>query len=148
MISRDYRGLWCLMFSAVTMLASSSCTATPQQHLHGRWYNDVASIRFRPDGTLILNSRETGLATGRYYFDGETRSQSAGTPVSNLTMDLMLEGRLVRWEHEVQFLGDERLRLQPISRPARGRPSDGIASVLVLRKAADDGDALAASAPQ
>lgn len=126
------------------LVGLAGCTTSPQQQLQGRWYNDAVSIRFRPDGTLIYNSSETGLVTGRYYFDGERKSVASGTPVSNLTLDLILTDRIVRQAHELQFLGNERLRLQPATPPARGRPSDGIASVVVLRKAKDSGDALAA----
>jgi hypothetical protein len=116
--------------------------------LQGRWYNDALSIRFRPDGTLIMNSVETGLISGRYYFDGELRSAASGSPVSNLTMDLVIDDRVVRWQHEAQFLGDERMRLQPTTQILRGRPSDGVANVIVLRKAAEEGDALAAARAQ
>jgi hypothetical protein len=63
-------------------------------------------------------------------------------------MDLVLDGRIVRWQHEVQFLGDERLRLQPTTPAIRGLPSDGIASVVVLKRAPDGDSALTAAAGQ
>lgn len=128
---------------AVLCLCFAGCTGTPQQHLVGRWYNDEVSVRFRPDGTLVYNSVSTGLVTGRYYFDGEVRDLSAGTAVPNLTLDLVVEGRISRRQHELQFLGDERMRLQPANEIARGLPSDGIPNVIVLRKAAADDTALA-----
>jgi hypothetical protein len=133
-----------------TMIAAGAphagCTATPQEHLHGRWFNDATSIRFRSDGSVIYNSTSTGLTTGRYYFDGELRPESAATPVNNLTLDLMTNGRTERWSLEVQFLGGERMRLQPVTTVHRGRPSDGVAAVMILSKAADDETASVAAA--
>ena len=47
------------------MWSATGCSTTPQDKLHGRWYNSKMSIRFRTDGTVIFNSMD-GLATGRY----------------------------------------------------------------------------------
>lgn len=114
------------------------CSATPQEQLQGRWFNDATSIRFRSDGSVIYNSASTGLTSGRYFFDGKLRTEATGTPVPNLTIDLVRGGRIERWQLEVRFLGDQRLRLQPVQAAAQGRPSDGIATMMVLRRAADD----------
>ena len=124
------------MLGAAALL--SGCTATPQERLHGRWFSESISVRFRPDGTLIYNSASTGMTTGRYYFDGEFRPNAATEPVNNLTMDLVIDGRMQRWPLEVQFLGDERLRLNPVRAARQGRPSDGIRAVVVLSRAHDD----------
>ena len=129
------------------VVIASGCSATPEQQLLGRWYNDATSIRFRSDGSVIYNSATTGLTSGRYFFDGSLRTESTGMPIPNLTLDLVQDGRIQRRQLEVRFLGDQRLRLQPIQTVARGRPSDGIATVIVLRRAADDGNTTVALTP-
>lgn len=121
------------------------CGATPRGHLHGRWFNEATSIRFRPDGSVVFNSTATGLTTGRFFFDGDLKPESAATPVNNLTLDLVVDGRLQRWPLEVQFLGNQRMRLQSVALARRGRPSDGIPGMLILRKAADESDAVASA---
>ncbi len=135
-------------FALLGLLACiSGCAATPQEQLLGRWYNEATSIRFRPDGSVIYNSASTGLTTGRFYFDGELRTEATGVPVSNLTLDLVRGDRIQRWDLEVQFLGNERIRLQPVRSASLGRPSDGIARVLVLRKATETQNASVRAAP-
>lgn len=129
------------------IVLACGCTATPQEQLQGRWYNDATSIRFRSDGSVIYNSATTGLTSGRYFFDGHLRTEATGTPVPNLTLDLVRDGQIERRQLEVRFLGDQRLRLQSVETVARGRPSDGIATLMVLRRAADEGDAAVARVP-
>jgi hypothetical protein len=124
----------------------SSCSSSPQEQLQGRWYNEALSMRFRPDGSLIYNSNETGLTTGRYFFNGDLRPASADEPVPNLTLDLVRGSRVVRSQLEVQFVGSERLRLRTVPEPGRGRSAGNEPGILVLKRAAQDGHAeLAAS---
>jgi hypothetical protein len=115
----------------------SSCSTTPQSSLHGRWFNDEMSIRFRTDGTVIFNST-AGLATGRYFFNGEIRPEASTKPVTNLTMDLERNGEVFRVTYEVEFLGKNRLRIQPVDSLQRGLPSDDVAQVVVLKRAGDE----------
>ncbi len=115
----------------------SSCLTTPQEKLHGRWFNSDMSIRFRTDGTVIFNSTQ-GLATGRYFFNGEVRPESSEQPLPNLTMDLERNGEVLRVNYELQFLGSERLRIQPVESLERGLPSDSIMPVVILKRAGNE----------
>ena len=114
----------------------SSCSTTPVSRLHGRWFNSDVSVRFRTDGTVIYNSRE-GLATGRYFFDGEVRPASSEQPVPNLTMDLQRNGRVFRVHFEVQFLGDNRLRIKPAVTEGELSEED-IRPVVILTRAENE----------
>lgn len=129
----------------VFVVLPAGCTLRPREHLQGRWYNATTSIRFREDGSVIYNSVSTGLTTGRYHFDGQLRPESANRPVNNLTLDLVVNGRTERWPLEVQFLGDERLRLRPLRTRRRGGRS-GAGDVIILTKAPRDGTASLAAA--
>ena len=126
-----------LLFAAMTCGLLASCSVTPQESLHGRWYNEAMSIRFRVDGTVIFNSRSTGLQVGRYFFDGEVRPVAGAEPIANLTLDLVDNDSVVRREFEIQLLGKERLRLTPVLTTSQGRPSDGLRRVVVLKKSTD-----------
>jgi hypothetical protein len=107
--------------------------------LQGRWYNEALSMRFRPDGSLIYNSTDTGLTTGRYYFSGELRPAAYDAPVANLTLDLVRGNNVVRSQLEVQFVGSERMRLQTVSEPGGGRSAENGPGILVLKRAPHDG---------
>lgn len=116
----------------------SSCSATPQEHLQGRWYNETLSLRFRPDGSLIYNSTATGLTTGRYFFNGEMRPEADDQPVANLTLDLVRDNKVVRSQLEVQFLGSERLRVRSAAETDRRRMAENGPGIVVLKRATDD----------
>ena len=115
------------------LCSATGCATTPQAKLHGRWFNSEMSIRFRTDGTVIFNSI-AGLATGRYFFNGEARPDASSESVSNLTMDLQRNGDVFRVNYELQFLGHDRLRIQPVESLDRGLPSDAITPVVVLKR--------------
>jgi hypothetical protein len=124
----------------------SSCSATPTEHLQDRWYNEALSLRFRPDGSLIYNSTDTGLTTGRYHFSGEMPPDACDEPVANLTLDLVRGNRVVRSQFEVQFLGTERIRIRPVAGPGRVPLRQAGSGIVVLKRAADDrGAGLAAA---
>ena len=145
MLRRRLRALPFLSAALCISALAAGCAVSPQDHLQGRWFSESMSIRFRPDGSVIYNSLTTGMTTGRYYFDGELRPEASTTPISNLTLDLSVNGRPQRWVFEVQFLGKERLRLQPVRADRRNRAADDFPSVFVLSKAADDDTATLAA---
>lgn len=136
--SRAASPFLCLLL-AVVCGGMSSCSATPQEQLQGRWYNEALSLRFRPDGSVIYNATDTGLTTGRYFFNGELRPTAADEPVANLTLDLVRGNRVVRSQLEVQFVGSERLRLRTVSESGRGRSAENGPGILVLKRAPQDG---------
>jgi hypothetical protein len=135
---RDTSPRWTLIPALVLCIVQCSCSATPREQLQGRWYNEALSMRFRPDGSLIYNSTETGLTTGRYYFSGEMRPEAYDEPVANLTVDLVRGNKVVRSQLEAQFVGSERLRLQPVSE--QRSPANDV-GLVVLKRAESDGNA-------
>lgn len=116
------------------LFALSGCSTTPQAKLHGRWFNSEMSIRFRTDGTVVFNSTR-GLASGRYFFNGELRPEASEAPVPNLTLDLVRGGEVFRVTYELQFLGSDRLRIQTIDDSDQGLPSDRILPIVILKRA-------------
>jgi hypothetical protein len=96
----------------------------------------MMSIRFRTDGTVIFNS-ERGLATGRYFFDGEARPEASEQPVPNLTMDLQRDGEVYRVVYELQFLGSNRLRMSPAD-PDEEFSEDTVRPVVILKRAENE----------
>lgn len=123
----------------------SSCSATPQEQLQGRWYDETLSLRFRPDGGVVFNSSATGLTTGRYYFNGELKPASDDRPVANLTLDLVRGDQIVRSRMEAQFIGAERLRIRTLDTVRRGPGGDRIPDVVVLKRAPGNSDQLASA---
>ena len=123
----------------------ASCSATPQEQLEGRWYDETLSLRFRPDGGVIFNSRATGLTTGRYYFNGELKPAADDQPVANLTLDLVRGDRIVRSQMEAQFVGGERLRIRTLDTRRSGPGGSQIPEVVVLKRAPASSDQLASA---
>lgn len=134
-----------LLCAVLGMACLSSCSATPQEQLEGRWYDETLSLRFRPDGGVVFNSRATGLTTGRYYFNGELQPASDDRPVPNLTLDLVRGDRIVRSRMEVQFIGGERLRVRSLDTQRPGPGGGRIPDVVVLKRATGNSDQLAAA---
>jgi hypothetical protein len=142
--SNKLRSSWLALCAALCCACLSSCSVTPQEQLEGRWFDETLSLRFRPDGGLIFNSRATGLTTGRYYFNGKLQPTSEDRPVANLTLDLVHGDRIVRSRMEVQFIGSERLRIRSLDTLRPGPGGGRIPDLVVLKRAAGDADPLAA----
>ena len=109
-----------------------SCMETPQERLIGRWFNSQNSIRFKDDGTLVWNARRR-KAYGRYWYTGESRAISTNQVQPNLTLQLVSAENEILAKYELQFLGDDKMRLKPVN-------SDNQASggLFVLTKAGPD----------
>lgn len=146
MTASRYRAVSPLLYLLLAAVCGSlsSCSASPQEHLQGRWYNEELSLRFRPDGSLIYNSTATGLTTGRYFFTGEMRGEAYDEPTPNLTMDLVRGSKVVRSQLEVQFLGSDRLRIHTAADTDRAARTDS--EIVVLKRAEDDGNSSVAVA--
>lgn len=121
---RLFASLLCLL--AVTCC---SCMETPQERLIGRWFNSQNSIRFKDDGTLVWNAR-TRRAYGRYWYTGENRATSTNQLQSNLTLQLVTAENEIVSQYELQFLGGDKMRLQPV-----GRDNRAAGGLFVLTKA-------------
>ena len=119
--------LFCLL--AVTCC---SCMETPQEKLIGRWYNSQNSIRFKDDGTLIWNAR-TRRAYGRYWYTGESRASSTNQLQPNLTFQLATSNGEIVSQYEMQYLGVDKMRIQPVNRNL-----EASGGVVVLTKAGPD----------
>jgi hypothetical protein len=128
------------LVAALACLCLASCSATPQEQLQGRWYDETLSLRFRPDGGVIFNSRATGLTTGRYYFNGELKPAADDEPVANLTLDLVRGDRIVRSQMEAQFVGGERLRIRTLDTRRNGPGGNRIPEVVVLKRSPGNSD--------
>jgi hypothetical protein len=131
MISLRYRRLLLPLFSLLAVTCCS-CMETPQERLIGRWFNSQNSIRFKEDGTLVWNAR-TRRAYGRYWYTGESRASSSNQAQPNLTVQLVTANEQIVSKYELQYLGDDKLRLQAINQ------NGGAANRLfVLTKAGPD----------
>ena len=126
-IHRLLAPLFCLL--AVTCC---SCMETPQERLIGRWYNSQNSIRFKDDGTLVWNARSR-QAYGRYWYTGDSRAVSTNQIQPNLTLQLVTSSSEVTTQYELQYLGGDKMRLQPVN-----RSNEVARDVFVLTKAGPD----------
>ncbi len=132
MTSSRYRRLLLPLFSLLAVTCCS-CMETPQERLIGRWFNSQNSIRFKNDGTLVWNARAL-QAYGRYWYTGESRPATTNRPQTNLTVQLISSDEQIVATYELQFLGGDKIRLQPVNRENRAT-----SSLFVLTKAdADD----------
>ncbi|MBI1310789.1 hypothetical protein GC176_05725 [bacterium] len=101
------------LFSLLVMTTCCSCMQTPQERLVGRWFNSQNSIRFKEDGTLIWNGRRR-QGYGRYWYTGESRKSTTNQLQPNLTIQLRTGDTDAVTQYELQYMGDDRLRLQQI----------------------------------
>lgn len=124
---RLFASILCLL--AVTCC---SCMETPQERLIGRWFNSQNSIRFKDDGTLVWNAR-TRRAYGRYWYTGEARATATNQSQPNLTLQLVTAENEIVSKYELQFLGGDKLRLQPVD-----RNNQAAGGLFVLTKAGPD----------
>lgn len=109
-----------------------SCMETPQEKLIGRWFNSQNSIRFKEDGTLVWNGRAR-QAYGKYWYTGDSRPSATNQVQANMTVQLVTsDGELVS-QYELQFLGVDKLRMQPVAQ--NGQAGTGL---FVLTKAGPD----------
>lgn len=131
MTSSKPLGIW---MCGLMLLSLAGCQQTPQQKLIGRWYNDEMSIRFRPDGRVLLFSRN-GRVEGRYVF-AEAQSSNALIKSENLVLEVIGNGKPRRMTFDADFLGEDRLRLSDLSPQAR-RSADPAPEFAILRRAAD-----------
>jgi hypothetical protein len=84
--------------------------------LTGRWFNKDVSVRFLENGTVLYNSRSTGVVEGQYQYDSRQPLPTGTQPVKNLTLWLPQPGRVLVLDFELRLLGNERLQLKQISK--------------------------------
>ena len=122
-----------IIIVAALAVSLCSCVETSQEKLIGRWFNSTNSIRFTAEGGVRWNSRR-GIAQGNYLYDGSKRRTSSSVPVHNLSLDLIRNGQSLQPEFELQFVGNDRVRLTLVSGSTDSRRP------LVLTRASDDDD--------
>ncbi len=114
-----------------------------RQKLMGRWFNNGISIRFRPNGTVLYNSRATGLVEGQYHYDPQYQPISQAKAVKNLTVWLPRPGKTLVLEFELRYLGESEIQLRRIPKPRKSRqPLDfsETMAVILSRAPSDDKD--------
>lgn len=130
-------GIACLLLLTVV----SGCNETPQQAVLGRWYNGDMSLRFRPNGTVVWNTRQ-GMAQGRYSFVGSVpRWASEGTTV-RVRLEIVRNGEAIQPTLDLQFVGADRMRVIPGAQ-AQTSATDRLQAV--LRRAQTEAEGTAAA---
>ena len=132
---------WKLLVILTVLTAMAGCAKDRPTQLMGRWYSNDVSMRFRKNGTVLYNSRNTGLVEGRYEYDASLTSGAQAKPQQNLTIWLPQPGRILVLEFDMRFLGNDRIQMKPIV-DERGRSELGALMAgtgMVLKRAADDG---------
>ncbi len=131
---------WLPIWLSLFCLGFAGCGLSHAEKLLGRWSNKDVSMRFRENGTVLYNSRITGLVEGRYRFDPKQPSLANTKPVKNLTLWLPQPKGTQIVNFEVRLLGSDRLQIRPIPpTSAKTRNLDSTRTVAaVLKRAAQD----------
>jgi hypothetical protein len=117
--------------------ALSGCQLSPEQQLHGRWFNTDMSIRFQPNGGVVFNSR-AGRAEGRYFYDPQATPTANNEHYENLVLDVHRDGRRLRLGFQVDLIARDRLRIYDLNgTTATNYRGDRIYRLVILRRADD-----------
>lgn len=116
-------GFCWLGVSCLLIFIMNGCQGSSEQQLVGRWYSNELTIRFFPDGRVLMNS-PAGRAKGTYYYNPWTRRSSPHEPVENLVLDVERGNNSLRLGYEVELISQERLRLYDLNRPPRQPPAN------------------------
>lgn len=116
----------------------------------GRWYSKDLSIRFRPNGTVLYNSRSTGLVEGQYQYKPTSANFASTKAQKNLTVWLPQPGRTVVLTFELRPLGNDRIQLKQIRERNTSQENSNLTVGMVLHRAEDqstNSNGLEAKAP-
>lgn len=94
----------------------------------------VAALAVFLCGGLAGEAHRRGIAQGNYLCDVSKRRTSSSVPVHNLSLDVVRNGQSLQPEFELQFVGDDRVRITLVSGPTDSRRP------LVLTRASEDDD--------
>ena len=119
------RGLFLLLMVACGCLAGCG----PQSDLHGRWFNGDLSLRFLPDGHVLMNSRATGLVRGVYLYEPLPSSASASAELQP-NLQLFFADRQINLQ--AIHVGSQRLNITEIAANSRRNP---LRAKQILKKA-------------
>ena len=103
---------WSAVLSLLLVVTVSGCSQTPQEAVLGRWYNGDMSLRFRPNGTVVWNTRQ-GMAQGKYSFVGDVPRWASDSTTVRVRLDLTRNGQAIQPTLDLQFVGADRIRVIP-----------------------------------
>lgn len=132
-------GVVCLLLLTVV----SGCNETPQQAILGRWYNGDMSLRFRPNGTVVWNTRQ-GMAQGRYSFVGSVPRWASESTTVRVRLEVVRNGEAIQPTLDLQFVGADRMRMIPGAQ-AQTQATDRLQAVLKRAQTEAEGTATAAA---
>ncbi len=111
----------------VSLIGLSGCG--PQSDLHGRWFNGDLSLRFLPDGHVVMNSRTTGLVRGVYVYEPLPTSALASTDLQP-NLQLYFADRQINLQ--AVHVGSQRLNITEVFANA---PRNPLRAKQILKKA-------------
>ena len=133
---------WFAILCSVLIVTISGCNKTPQEAVLGRWYNGDMSLRFRPNGTVVWNTQQ-GMAQGRYVFVGTVPRWATENTTVRVRLDVMRNGQAIQPMLDLQFVGGDRLRVNPAAQ-AQTQATNRLQAV--LRRAQTESETAKASA--
>jgi len=119
---------WFAALCLLLVVTVSGCNQTPQEAVLGRWYNGDMSLRFRPNGTVVWNTRQ-GMAQGKYSFVGDVPRWASDSTTVRVRLDVTRNGQAIQPTLDLQFVGADRLRVIPGAQ-AQTRATDRLQAVL------------------
>lgn len=119
---------WSAALCLLLVVTVSGCNQTPQEAVLGRWYNGDMSLRFRPNGTVVWNTRQ-GMAQGKYSFVGDVPRWASESTTVRVRLDVTRNGQAIQPTLDLQFVGADRLRVIPGAQ-AQTRATDRLQAVL------------------
>lgn len=125
-LCRSHR--WSVALSLLLVVTVSGCSQTPQEAVLGRWYNGDMSLRFRPNGTVVWNTRQ-GMAQGKYSFVGDVPRWASESTTVRVRLDVTRNGQAIQPTLDLQFVGSDRIRVIPGAQ-AQTRATDRLQAVL------------------
>ncbi len=133
---------WLAVLCALLITTVCGCSQTPQEAVLGRWYNGDMSLRFRPNGTVVWNTRQ-GMAQGKYSFVGDVPRWASESTTVRIRLDVTRNGQAIQPTLDLQFVGSDRMRVIP-STQAQTRATDRLQAV--LKRAQSESETATASA--
>ena len=119
---------WLVALCALLIATVCGCSQTPQEAVLGRWYNGDMSLRLRPNGTVVWNTRQ-GMAQGKYSFVGDVPRWASDSTTVRIRLDVVRNGQAIQPTLDLQFVGADRMRVIPGAQ-AQTRATDRLQAVL------------------
>ncbi|WP_166829199.1 hypothetical protein [Thalassoroseus pseudoceratinae] len=127
LVGKSHRSAFMLLLFVVSIGGLSGCGV--ESDLHGRWFNGEMSIRFLPNGHVLMNSRVTGLVRGVYVYERIPASAAAST---NLRPNLQLYFADRQMNLQAVHIGSQRLSVTEVHTNSQRDP---LRSKYILKKA-------------